>query len=98
MCAFVVFFNSSVDERNCIVENDYSERFVSDEIIVRKKECVFVTPGVTDDKHSVCVLCSRVSCVPVESRVWELCVELDKNVHMLGVSRSGNNYMVSESV
>ncbi|XP_056110300.1 propionyl-CoA carboxylase alpha chain, mitochondrial [Rhinichthys klamathensis goyatoka] len=36
----------------------------------------------------------RVSSVPVESRVWELCVELDKDVHMLGVSRSGNNYNV----
>ncbi|ROL50025.1 Propionyl-CoA carboxylase alpha chain, mitochondrial [Anabarilius grahami] len=34
----------------------------------------------------------RVSSVPAESRVWELCVELDKGVHMLGVSRSGNNY------
>uniref|UniRef100_A0A8C2AW30 Propionyl-CoA carboxylase alpha chain, mitochondrial n=1 Tax=Cyprinus carpio TaxID=7962 RepID=A0A8C2AW30_CYPCA len=28
------------------------------------------------------------------SRQWELCVELDKGVHMLGVSRSGNNYTV----
>uniref|UniRef100_A0A8C2HYC4 Propionyl-CoA carboxylase subunit alpha n=1 Tax=Cyprinus carpio TaxID=7962 RepID=A0A8C2HYC4_CYPCA len=32
------------------------------------------------------------------SRQWELCVELDKGVHMLGVSRSGNNYTVSEIV
>uniref|UniRef100_A0A673GWE5 Propionyl-CoA carboxylase alpha chain, mitochondrial n=1 Tax=Sinocyclocheilus rhinocerous TaxID=307959 RepID=A0A673GWE5_9TELE len=29
------------------------------------------------------------------SRQWELCVELDKGVHMLGVSRSGNNYTCS---
>uniref|UniRef100_A0A672S5Y4 Propionyl-CoA carboxylase alpha chain, mitochondrial n=1 Tax=Sinocyclocheilus grahami TaxID=75366 RepID=A0A672S5Y4_SINGR len=36
----------------------------------------------------------RVSVVPAESRQWELCVELDKSVHMLGVSRSGNNYTV----
>ncbi|KAF4118701.1 propionyl-CoA carboxylase alpha chain, mitochondrial [Onychostoma macrolepis] len=36
----------------------------------------------------------RVSIVPAESRQWELCVELDKGVHMLGVSRSGNNYTV----
>uniref|UniRef100_A0A8C2HXG0 Propionyl-CoA carboxylase subunit alpha n=1 Tax=Cyprinus carpio TaxID=7962 RepID=A0A8C2HXG0_CYPCA len=36
----------------------------------------------------------RVSVVPAESRQWELCVELDKGVHMLGVSRSGNNYTV----
>uniref|UniRef100_A0A8C1SZD0 Propionyl-CoA carboxylase alpha chain, mitochondrial n=1 Tax=Cyprinus carpio TaxID=7962 RepID=A0A8C1SZD0_CYPCA len=28
------------------------------------------------------------------SRQWELCVELDKGVHMLGVSRAGNNYTV----
>ncbi|KAI2668448.1 Propionyl-CoA carboxylase alpha chain, mitochondrial [Labeo rohita] len=34
----------------------------------------------------------RVSVVPAESRQWELCVELDKGVQMLGVSRSGNNY------
>uniref|UniRef100_A0A9J7XI31 Propionyl-CoA carboxylase alpha chain, mitochondrial n=1 Tax=Cyprinus carpio carpio TaxID=630221 RepID=A0A9J7XI31_CYPCA len=32
------------------------------------------------------------------SRQWELCVELDKGLHMLGVSRSGNNYTVSEIV
>lgn len=43
-------------------------------------------------------MCSRVSSVSAESRVWELCVELDKGVHMLGVSRSGNNYKVSENV
>uniref|UniRef100_A0A671T180 Propionyl-CoA carboxylase alpha chain, mitochondrial n=1 Tax=Sinocyclocheilus anshuiensis TaxID=1608454 RepID=A0A671T180_9TELE len=36
----------------------------------------------------------RVSIVPAESRQWELCVELDQGVHMLGVSRSGNNYTV----
>uniref|UniRef100_A0A671KZ46 propionyl-CoA carboxylase n=1 Tax=Sinocyclocheilus anshuiensis TaxID=1608454 RepID=A0A671KZ46_9TELE len=36
----------------------------------------------------------RVSVVPAECRRWELCVELDKGVHMLGVSRSGNNYTV----
>uniref|UniRef100_A0A8C1T156 Propionyl-CoA carboxylase alpha chain, mitochondrial n=1 Tax=Cyprinus carpio TaxID=7962 RepID=A0A8C1T156_CYPCA len=36
----------------------------------------------------------RVSIVPAESRQWELCVELDKGVHMLGVSRAGNNYTV----
>jgi len=53
---------------------------------------------MADDKHYLCVLCSRVSSVPVESRVWELCVGLDKDVHMLGVSLSGNNYLVSESV
>ncbi len=54
---------------------------------------------MTNDEHSlyVCV-CSRVSIVPAESRQWELCVELDKGVHMLGVSRSGNNYTVSEIV
>uniref|UniRef100_A0A671KYS3 propionyl-CoA carboxylase n=1 Tax=Sinocyclocheilus anshuiensis TaxID=1608454 RepID=A0A671KYS3_9TELE len=40
----------------------------------------------------------RVSVVPAECRRWELCVELDKGVHMLGVSRSGNNYTVSEIV
>uniref|UniRef100_A0A8C2I575 Propionyl-CoA carboxylase alpha chain, mitochondrial n=2 Tax=Cyprinus carpio TaxID=7962 RepID=A0A8C2I575_CYPCA len=40
----------------------------------------------------------RVSIVPAESRQWELCVELDKGVHMLGVSRAGNNYTVSEIV
>ncbi|XP_026100461.1 propionyl-CoA carboxylase alpha chain, mitochondrial-like isoform X1 [Carassius auratus] len=36
----------------------------------------------------------RVSIVPAESRQWELCVELDKGVHMLGVSRSGNDFTV----
>uniref|UniRef100_A0A672NN59 Propionyl-CoA carboxylase alpha chain, mitochondrial n=1 Tax=Sinocyclocheilus grahami TaxID=75366 RepID=A0A672NN59_SINGR len=36
----------------------------------------------------------RVSIVPAESRQCELCVELDQGVHMLGVSRSGNNYTV----
>lgn len=45
----------------------------------------------------MCV-CSRVSVVPAESRQWELCVELDKGVQMLGVSRSGNNYTVGEIV
>uniref|UniRef100_A0A9J8APF9 Propionyl-CoA carboxylase alpha chain, mitochondrial n=2 Tax=Cyprinus carpio TaxID=7962 RepID=A0A9J8APF9_CYPCA len=36
----------------------------------------------------------RVSIVPAESRQWELCVELDKGVHMLGVSMC-NRFSVS---
>lgn len=60
--------------------------------------CLLRLVGQMINIPCVCVLCSRVSSVPVESRVWELCVELDKDAHMLGVSRSGNNYTVSESV
>ncbi|KAL7845559.1 hypothetical protein AOLI_G00237510 [Acnodon oligacanthus] len=36
----------------------------------------------------------RVASVPQERSSWELCVELDKGVHMLGVSRSGSSYTV----
>ncbi|TRY92736.1 hypothetical protein DNTS_024823, partial [Danionella cerebrum] len=36
----------------------------------------------------------RVSSVPVESRVLELCVELDKDVHILAISHSGNKFTV----
>ncbi|KAL6481743.1 hypothetical protein MHYP_G00098230 [Metynnis hypsauchen] len=36
----------------------------------------------------------RVASVPQERSRWELCVELDKGVHMLGVSRSGSSYTV----
>ncbi|KAI4877054.1 hypothetical protein NFI96_011297 [Prochilodus magdalenae] len=36
----------------------------------------------------------RVSSASQERRNWELCVELDKGVHMLGVSRSGSSYTV----
>ncbi|XP_072513608.1 propionyl-CoA carboxylase alpha chain, mitochondrial [Salminus brasiliensis] len=36
----------------------------------------------------------RVQSVSQEQRSWELCVELGKGVHMLGVSRSGSSYTV----
>uniref|UniRef100_A0AAY4E4Q6 Propionyl-CoA carboxylase alpha chain, mitochondrial n=1 Tax=Denticeps clupeoides TaxID=299321 RepID=A0AAY4E4Q6_9TELE len=36
----------------------------------------------------------RVSNTQQERRSWELCVELEKGVHMLGVSRSGATYTV----
>lgn len=66
-------------------------------VIDLEKKTVFEAPIMTNDKHSMSV-CSRVSIVPAESIQWELCVELDKGVHMLGVSQSGNNYTVSEIV